>query len=380
MSGLPDNVDVAIVGAGPTGLALAIGLAQRGTDFMILDALPEAQNTSRAAVIHAGTLEALSRLNIHEVLVDSGIKVRTFRIRDRSKILLHADFSVLTSPTPFALMIPQDESEALLTARLSSLGHQVHRPHRVIGISPDVDGAHVTTDTGRQIRAKYVVGADGEKSTVRAAAGIPFPGETYGSFMLADVRMDWPISRDEVSLFFSEKGTLVVAPMSRDRYRVVVQRRTAPSDPTIVDVQAVLDARGPRTGARVTEVLWGSRFQVHHKLAERFRAGRIVLTGDAAHVHSPAGGQGMNLGLKDAVALAEALHRCLISASEHHLDDYAATRRGAAAGVLRMTDRLTAIATIKHRPLRIVRNSVISTAALFPALRRKVAETLAGTR
>lgn len=380
MSGLPDRVDVAIVGAGPAGLALAIGLAQRETDFVILDALPEAQNTSRAAVIHAGTLETLRQLNIDDVLVDSGIKVRTFRIRDRSKVLLHADFSVLNSPTPFALMIPQDESEALMTVRLSSLGRQVQRPHRVVRVDLDHDEVRVTTDTGRQIWARYVVGADGERSTVRAAAGIPFPGETYGSFMLADVRMDWPISREEVSLFFSQDGTLVVAPMSRDRYRVVAQRRTAPSDPTIADVQSVIDARGPRTGARVTEVLWGSRFQVHHKLADRFRAGRIVLAGDAAHVHSPAGGQGMNLGLRDAVALADALDRCLGTASEQPLDDYAMARRAAAADVLRMTDRLTAIATIRQRPLRIVRNSVISTAALFPALRRKFAETLSGTR
>lgn len=380
MNGLPHKADVAIVGAGPAGLALAIGLAQRGLDFVILDALPEAQNTSRAAVIHAGTLQALSQLNLDKLLVDNGIKVRQFRIRDRSKVLLHTDFSVLTSPTPFALMIPQDETEALMTARLTSLGHGVHRPQRVVKVDPDDGGARVTTDTGLEIRAKYVVAADGEKSTVRAAAGLAFPGETYGSFLLADVRMEWPIPRDEVSLFFSQGGTLVVAPMSRDRYRVVAQRQTAPSDPGIADVQAVIDARGPRTGARVTEVLWGSRFQVHHKLAEKFRAGQIVLAGDAAHVHSPAGGQGMNLGLKDAVALADALDRCLRTGSEPALDDYAAARRAAAADVLRMTDRLTAIATIRQRPLRTLRNAVIGTAALFPALRRRVAETLAGTR
>jgi 2-polyprenyl-6-methoxyphenol hydroxylase-like FAD-dependent oxidoreductase len=380
MSGVPEKVDVAIVGAGPAGLALAIGLAQRGRDFVILDALPEAQNTSRAAVIHAGTLEALSQLNIDQELVDKGIKVRTFRIRDRSKVLLHADFSALASPTPFALMIPQNESEALMTACLSSLGHQVHRSHRVVGVDLADDDARVTTDTDLQIRARYVVGTDGEKSTVRAAAGIPFPGETYGYFLLADVRMDRPISRDEVSLFFSRDGTLVVAPMSHDRYRVVAHRRTAPSDPTVADVQAIIDARGPRTGARVTEVLWGSRFQVHHKLAARFREGRIILAGDAAHVHSPAGGQGMNLGLKDAVALADALDRCLRSESEHPLDDYAATRRAAAAAVLKMTGRLTAIAAMKHRPLRIVRNGVIGTAALVPMLRRRVAQTLSGTR
>lgn len=379
MSSLPQKVDVAIVGAGPTGLALAIGLAQRGVDFVILDALPEAQNTSRAAVIHAGTLQALRELEIADDLVERGIKVRNFRIRERSKVLLRADFGILKSPTPYALMIPQDESEALMTARLLSLGHQVQRPCRVVAIERGTSGAIVTTDDGSQIHARFVVGADGEKSTVRTQANIPFPGETYGSFMLADVRMDWPIAKDEVTLFFSREGTLVVAPMSKERYRVVAQRQNAPSDPAIADVQAVIDARGPETGARVSEVLWGSRFQVHHKLADRFREGPIVLMGDAAHVHSPAGGQGMNLGLKDAVALADALQQALSIGSEQPLEAYASTRRTAAKDVLRMTDRLTAIATLRNRSLRVARNALIRTASAFPFIRRRVARTLSGT-
>ena len=124
----PQKVDVVIVGAGPTGLALAIGLAQRGVDFIILDALPEAQNTSRAAVIHAGTLEALRNLKIADRLIEAGIKVQNFRVRERSRVLLRADFGVLRTPTPFALMIPQDESEALMTAQLSALGHHRTSP------------------------------------------------------------------------------------------------------------------------------------------------------------------------------------------------------------------------------------------------------------
>ncbi|WP_349366189.1 MAG: FAD-dependent oxidoreductase [Nitratireductor rhodophyticola] len=378
MTPLPLKVDVAIVGAGPTGLALAIGLAQRGIDFVILDALPEAQNTSRAAVIHAGTLEALRKLEIADDLIKAGIKVRNFRIRERSEILLRADFGVLKSPTPYALMIPQDESEALMTAKLLSLGHQVQRPHKVVAIEHPIGETILTTDSGSYIRARFVVGADGEKSTVRTQADIPFPGETYGSFMLADVRMAWPIAKDEVTLFFSREGTLVVAPMSKDRYRVVAQRQNAPSDPTIADVQDVIDERGPETGARVSEVLWGSRFQVHHKLADRFYQAPVILMGDAAHVHSPAGGQGMNLGLKDAVALADALQQALESATELPLETYGKTRRIAAEDVLRMTDRLTAVATLQNRPLRIARNAIIRTASAFPFIRRRVARTLSG--
>jgi 2-polyprenyl-6-methoxyphenol hydroxylase-like FAD-dependent oxidoreductase len=375
------TTDVAIVGAGPAGLALAIGLAEAGIDFVVLDALAEAQNTSRAAVVHAATLATLQPLGVADRMISQGIKVPQFRVRDRDRVLMHATFSDLDSPTPFALMIPQDETESILIERLAALGHSVQRPVEVTAIERTGDGARVTArsvDEPIVVECRYVAGADGEKSMVRTAAGIGFPGETYGSFLLADVRMDWPIAREEVTLFFSKGGTLVVAPMSQDRYRVVAQLPDAPSVPTVADVQRVIDERGPRKGARVRELLWGSRFQVHHKLADRFRDGQIVLLGDAAHVHSPAGGQGMNLGLRDAMALATALTATLRDGSQSALDDYGRERRHAAEAVLEMTDRLTKAATVSNPAVRWFRNRGISLAAAIPAVRRRVARTLAG--
>lgn len=224
--------------------------------FAIVDALPEAQNTSRAAGIHAGTLEALNQLGLARPLSEAGIKVHSFRIRDRSKVLLRANFNSLKSDFRFALMVPQDETEALITAQLFALGHQVKRPEKVLELEQQESGVTATTENGMVIHAAFVVGADGGNSMVRDAAQIPFPGETYGSFMLADVHMDWPISKDEVTLFFSQRGTLVVAPMSRDWYHVVAQLDTAPTDPSCEDVQAVIDARGPAHGAIVRKVLW----------------------------------------------------------------------------------------------------------------------------
>lgn len=377
------STDVVIVGAGPAGLAAAIGLAKRGVDFMILDALPEAQNTSRAAVIHAATLEAVARLDVADRLVAQGIKVPHFRIRDRDRILLHTDFSVLWTKTPYALMIPQDESEQILIERLAELGHKVRRPVRLVGFEEREDRVIVRCegpDGGHTVSARYLLGADGEKSTVRERAGIAFPGHTYGSFLLADVHMDWPIAKDEVTLFFSQAGTLVVAPMSRDRYRVVAQFPGAPSNPTIEDVQAVIDARGPRSGVRVRDVIWGSRFQVHHKLADTFHKGRVVLAGDAAHVHSPAGGQGMNLGLRDAEALSGALAETLANGSDAPLAVYAGERRAAAADVLAMTDRLTRVATMRNPLGRWLRNRLIGLVGAFPVIRRLSARTLAGFR
>ncbi|MFN4125264.1 FAD-dependent oxidoreductase [Pannonibacter indicus] len=377
------KTDVLIVGAGPAGLATAIGLAERGVDFVIVDAQAEAQNTSRAAVIHAATLETLQALGLRDRIVARGIKVPHFRIRDRDRVIFETDFTTLPGATKHLVMIPQDETEAILIDRLAELGHRVRRPVRLTGLTLSASGAvaDCEDDEGAlKIEARHVVGADGQNSTVRAAAGIGFPGHTYGSFLLADVRMDWPVPRSEVTLYFAEAGTLVVAPMSQDRYRVVAQLADAPSHPSVADVQRVIDARGPRSGARVREVLWGSRFQVHHKLSDRFHAGPVLLVGDAAHVHSPAGGQGMNLGLRDAVALSHALAEALRTGSEAPLAAYAAERRAAAAEVLGMTDRLTRVATMSGRARRWLRNRLIAAASLVPAIRRRAALRLAGFR
>ncbi|WP_397473816.1 FAD-dependent monooxygenase [Pusillimonas sp.] len=375
------STEVLIVGAGPAGLATAVSLAQAGVKFVIVDALPEAQNTSRAAVIHAATLQSLGKLGVADQLICQGIKVPHFRVRERDAVLFHGDFSSLPGPWPYALMIPQDETEAILINRLAKLGQRIIRPARLSGFESTNEGVRATVDGpdgSVVVEARYIVGSDGEKSTVRCCAGIPFPGHTYGSFLLADVRMDWPLPKSEVTLFFAEGGVLVVVPMSNERYRVVAQLENAPSEPAIGDVQRIINERGLSSGAMVHDLLWGSRFQVHHKLADQFRAGPVLLVGDAAHVHSPAGGQGMNLGLRDAVALGDCLANVLGSAHDADLDRYAAERRTAARKVLAMTARLTRIATLQAPALRWTRNLVLACAGSLPMARRAVAARIAG--
>ncbi|MFF1677108.1 FAD-dependent oxidoreductase [Streptomyces sp. NPDC058256] len=349
---LPARTEVAVVGAGPAGLALAVTLAASGVDFVVLDKLTEGANTSRAAVVHARTLEVLDELGASEELIARGIQVTRFAVREGSRRLLTVPFEKLPTAHPYTLMVPQYETESVLLDRLRALGGDVHRPYEVASVVQDEDGVTLTMSTGETLRAAYAVGADGMHSTVREAAGIGFTGSAYSeSFVLADVVMDWAPGPSEVSLTFGTDGLAVVAPLPGGHYRVVATVDDAPPTPDLAFVQRLLDERAPGQ-AKVTGIAWSSRFRVHHRVADRYRAGRLFLAGDAAHVHSPAGGQGMNTGIQDGYALGQAL-------ATGRLDGYEARRRPVAQRVVAFTDRMTRMATTRNPMARVVRNTVL---------------------
>jgi 2-polyprenyl-6-methoxyphenol hydroxylase-like FAD-dependent oxidoreductase len=365
------DTEVLIAGAGPVGLTLGAALTQRGREAVLIDRQPEGANTSRAAVIHARTLEALDELKVTADMVERGVIVPRFTVRDGDRALLTVDFSHLPTPYPYTLMLPQSDTEAILSDRLRRLGGAVRRPAELVGVQQDDDGVTATLRDGGTIRARYLVGADGMHSTVRELAGIGFTGQAYEeSFVLADVRMDWPLPDDEVMLYFAPAGLLVVAALPGGRYRIVATLDDAPEHPAAADVQAILDARGPRRRpAKVREVVWSSRFRVHHRLAEHYRSGRIFLAGDAAHVHSPAGGQGMNTGIQDGYALGRAF-------ATDQLDGYEARRRPVAQRVVAFADRMTRIATTHNPAIRGARNITLPLLGRIPAFRTKLATEL----
>ncbi|WP_426567563.1 FAD-dependent oxidoreductase [Streptomyces canus] len=366
---LPARTEVAIVGGGPTGLALAVTLASSGIDFVLLDRLVEGANTSRAAVVHARTLEVLDELGASAELIARGVKITRFAVRDGSRRLLTVPFDTLPTPHPYTLMVPQYETESVLLARLRALGGDVHRPYEVASVVQDEDGVTLTMSTGETLRAGYAVGADGMHSTVREAAGIGFSGGAYGeSFVLADVAMEWTPGPGEVSLTFGSAGLTVVAPLPGGHYRVVATVDDAPAAPDLAFVQRILDARAPGQ-AEVTECAWSSRFRVHHRVADHYRAGRLLLAGDAAHVHSPAGGQGMNTGIQDGHALGRAL-------ATGALDGYEAQRRPVAQRVVAFTDRMTRVATARHPLVRGARNLALPLLS-HTGMPRKLATELA---
>src|ERR1700730_2360458 len=372
-----NDTDVLVVGAGPTGLALGASLIARGLRAVLVDALAEGQNTTRAAVVNARTLEVLEDLDVSQRMVKAGLIAPRFTMRGGRQVLIAIDFSDLPTKYPYSLMLSQADTERLLLERLHELGGAVLRPKTLSRLAQDADGVTATFDDGETIRARYVVGADGMHSTVREQAGIGFAGSEFAeSFTLADVRLAGAAPRDEVILFYAAEGLTVVAPLPGDIFRIVAPAANAPKVPSAEFVQALLDSRGFGPGEMsVTELLWATRFHIHHRVADRYRAGRLLLAGDAAHVHSPAGGQGMNLGITDAISLAGALTEVLHGGPDTALDAYATAQRRWAEQVLKLTGRLTRMATLP-RPVRPVRNSAVRLAARVSAVRRQLAVQL----
>jgi 2-polyprenyl-6-methoxyphenol hydroxylase-like FAD-dependent oxidoreductase len=372
------DADVLVVGAGPTGLALATALTLRGVGTVVVDRLAAGENTSRAAVVHARTLEVLEPLGVVPALVARGLTARRFTIRDRDRVLVPIAFDHLPTPYPYTLMLSQAVTEAVLLERLQALGGRVLRPATLAGLAQDDSGVTATLDDGRRLRTRYVVGADGMHSTVRDQARIAFSGASYGeSFVLADVHLEGGVPHDEVVLYFSPAGMVVVAPLPDGVHRIVATVDDAPAEPSAGFVQALLDARGPQQQrVHVRHVLWGSRFRVHHRVADTYRAGRVLLAGDAAHVHSPAGGQGMNAGILDALALADALAGAL-AGDTAALDAYGTQRRPVARQVVAFADRLTRLATLP-RGLRAARNALLRLLSRLPAFRSRLAWRLSG--
>jgi 2-polyprenyl-6-methoxyphenol hydroxylase-like FAD-dependent oxidoreductase len=270
MQGVNVENQILITGAGPAGLALSAELSRRGVKPLLIDRQAAGANTSRACVVHARTMELLEPLGVTQDLLTEGLKVHIFRIRDRDRPLLTIDFSNIPSPYRFTLMIPQNRVEQFLLQHLEGIGCRVMRPCELLRFASSarqIEAQAQINGSTRSIRAQWLIGCDGMHSRVRQQSGIAFSGGEYEeSFVLADVSMEWPLSRDEVTLFYSPKGLVVVAPLPDERFRIVATVEEAAEVPSRDFMQAVLDERGPITNpGRIRHVAWSSRFHIHHR-------------------------------------------------------------------------------------------------------------------
>jgi 2-polyprenyl-6-methoxyphenol hydroxylase-like FAD-dependent oxidoreductase len=364
------DVPVLIVGAGPTGLVLALWLARLGVAVRIIDKTAEPGTTSRALAVQARTLEFYRQLGIANSLAESGVKIAGVNLWVRgaktARLPLQNIGESLT-PFPFALVYPQDAHELFLIQRLDALGVKVERRTELVRFDqyPESIRAVLKRPDGSEAicEAAYLAGCDGARSTVREALAIDFPGGTYeGLFYVADVEATGPATDFELHLDLDEADILLVFPMKEKGCVRLVG--SVCKEPENGNGELTFDDVGSRAiehlKLTITKVNWFSTYRVHHRVAHSFREGRAYLLGDAAHIHSPAGGQGMNTGIGDAVNLAWKLAAVLDGgAGDNLLDTFELERIGFARRLVATTDRVFTMVTAQGRIARLVRTRLV---------------------
>ncbi|WP_328609506.1 FAD-dependent monooxygenase [Amycolatopsis sp. NBC_00345] len=379
MNDVQDNGRVVIVGAGPVGLWLACELRLAGTPAVVLEGNRTPTRHSKALGLHPRTVEVLAMRGAEEPFLAEGMRVPAWHFG----MLPHRlDFRALDTAFPFMLAIPQTRTEALLSQRAAGLGVEIHRGHTVTALSQNSeavtlevhgpDGTYLDT-------ASYVVGCDGAGSTVRKASGIDFPGSDahYHGF-LGDVTLDRPPAQPGTT-YHTEQGALVVAPIPGGRFRVTgfdPAHQEPDAELTMAELRAVTE-RVTGTDFGMRDPVWLSRFGNATRVASTYRAGRVLVAGDAAHMHFPAGGVGLNVGIQDAMNLGWKLAACLQGrAGDDLLDSYHLERHPVGTALSELTLAQTELITTTSAEGMALRAWLSDTIARQPAFSRALAVRL----
>ena len=363
------ETEVLIVGAGPTGLVLALWLTKLGVSVRIVDKTKGPGTTSRALAVQARTLEFYRSIGIADAVVKAGHKVGAMNLWVNAKRAAHVDLHEIgkgLGPYDYMFIFPQDEHEKLLVETLAGLGVTVERRTELMGFTDDGDVIRAVLQNSDGVQdmceARYLAGCDGAKSTVRGALGTGFPGGTYDQmFYVADVEASGQTVDGNLNIDLDEADFLAVFPLTAKGHvrliGTVRGERAAKGDALTFD--DVSDRAIEHLGLKIAKVNWFSTYHVHHRVSLKFRKGRAFLLGDAAHIHSPAGGQGMNTGIGDAVNLSWKLAAVLRGRAEAALlDSYEPERIGFARRLVQTTDRIFTLVASDSRLAERVRTQV----------------------
>ena len=380
-----DIKPILIAGAGPVGLTLACELVRHGIPVRIVDRNPEPTDKSKALVVWPRTLELLEKLGVAQRFVDCGTPMRGMSVfENKTHRLAHLTFGDLDSPYP-ALGLPQSETERLLIEHLASRGVQVERPVEVTDFKQHAEHVDVQLKhpDGRveTFSSNWLPACDGARSSVRHALGIKLEGDTVAQeFALIDCDIEGLPFYDEVVAYITPLGIAAFFPIKGTRLRCFVMRDKCGTDdppcpPTLEEMQQELIGRG-LDHLRLSNPIWLTAFRINERHAKSYRHGRVLLAGDAAHVHSPVGGQGMNTGMQDAFNLGWKLAMIQKGRmpAEPFLNSYQLERGPIGASVVSKTSRARKMVTTRNPLVRVLRNTVLSFVTSFDFVRHKIAE------
>ncbi len=346
-------MDLLVIGAGPTGLFMAAEAARHGLSCRIIDKAPSPSLQSKALAIQPRTLEILSHLGIIDPFLSQGLKVHAANPISHFRPLARLSFEGLDSPFPFILSLEQSHTERILTDYLSSFGISIERDVEFLDLQQNAETVtatllHQKTGQKEHVTASYLTGCDGAHSAVRKTLNIPFSGTAFPSaFSLADVEISWKYPHDELFLFLTPEGILAAIPMpGANRYRLVFP---SAQEPTLAQAEERV-RRYADPQAHLSNSRWMAHFHIHSRLVKSYQKGRVFLAGDAAHIHSPAGGQGMNSGFQDAFNLIWKLKY------PHLLPTYTLERHAWAKNLLRTTRFATWVASWQNPLAQAPRN------------------------
>ncbi len=328
--------DVLVVGAGPTGLTMAAELRRRDVDVLLIDAREEPQHWDRATVVHPRSLEIFEALGIVDRFTAAGVPQRAARLHSAGEVLVELDFSLSGAPYAYNLGLSEEDTERFLTAYLEAAGGSIERSTRLVGMSQDPDGVTATVERGdreEQVRCRWIVGCGGFHSPVREAVGIELEGHDIADpWAVFDVTLGGRTEDFETTLVYLDQPMTILTPLPGRRFRVYTRPR-GEDDDFVTAAAAVIATYEP--GQELVDVENPTRFLCHARVAARYREGRALLAGDAAHVCSPDQGHGMNSGIQDAVNLAWKLALvCEGDADPALIDSYEAERRPVALEIV----------------------------------------------